>query len=291
MQANPPPQNRFQANYFSGHFGCGQRPISSPQNHASAVASAPLRTRLPVPSSRMRSMRRSGSAAPQSNWSPTVNAARYCGPIAQLAQPADGHLQRAGDRGRRELARCSPPARSAPRCTHWLASGEHRLDLGERHVARELDRQRLAVAAHRADAHADAVDRDRRLRRGRGSCCPRPAPSTPRGSGRCRGPCRSTASRLPASGTPKCSVGMRVGAQRTRPRAGRSREWPRPDRRAARPRRRAPRPSARAARACSARRRRRRPGRSSPSSTRPAPCLKRPCMPMSIRLTVQLPPM
>ena len=32
----------------------------------------------------MRSMRRKGSAAPQSSWSPTVKAEMYCGPICSF---------------------------------------------------------------------------------------------------------------------------------------------------------------------------------------------------------------
>jgi len=38
----------------------------------------------------MRSIRRSGSAAPHSNWSPTVNAARYSPPIGSLRRRPTG---------------------------------------------------------------------------------------------------------------------------------------------------------------------------------------------------------
>ena len=41
-------------------------------------------------SSKMRSMRRSGSAAPHSNWSPTVNAPMYPGPIPSLLMRPTG---------------------------------------------------------------------------------------------------------------------------------------------------------------------------------------------------------
>ena len=37
-------------------------------------------------------MRRTGSAAPHNNWSPTVNAARYSGPIANLRKRPTGTL-------------------------------------------------------------------------------------------------------------------------------------------------------------------------------------------------------
>ena len=53
--------------------------------------------------------------------------------------------------------------------TQSLSAAMMRLDVGQRHVLLQLDGQRLAVAAHRADAHAEAVDRDRRR-------VPKPAP-------------------------------------------------------------------------------------------------------------------
>jgi hypothetical protein len=77
----------------------------------------------------------------------------------ELAQPADRHFQRSGHGGRRQ-----PPdavGAGVGDDTHPLVAGsEHRLDLGERDVARELDGQRLAVAAHGANAHAQAIHRN-----------------------------------------------------------------------------------------------------------------------------------
>ena len=74
--------------------------------------------------------------------------------------------------GPREWSSCrSPPPASGPGwwprgCWHHLhpgvVGGDHRLDVGHRHVLLELEGQRLAVAAHRAHAHAEAVDRHRR---------------------------------------------------------------------------------------------------------------------------------
>ena len=109
-------------------------------------------------------MRRSGSAAPHRSWSPTVKAAEVlAAPCASLRRRPTGTSRRAGDGGRRQLARATRRGRSARPCTQWLRRGQHALDLVERHVARQLDGERLAVAAHRADAHADAVDRDRAI--------------------------------------------------------------------------------------------------------------------------------
>ena len=42
-----------------------------------------------------------------------------------------------------------------------VGRGEHPFDFGQRHVLGQLDRQGLAVAAHRADADADAIDGNR----------------------------------------------------------------------------------------------------------------------------------
>ena len=81
--------------------------------------------------------------------------------------------------------------------THSLSAAIRRLDVGQRHVLLELEGERLAVAAHRADAHAQAVDRHGGV--------PKPAPwprillvsALPFHSSRrcrCRGPCRSTGS-------------------------------------------------------------------------------------------------
>ena len=83
-------------------------------------------------------MRRIGSAAPHSNWSPTVNAVRYSRPIASLRTRPIGTFKRAADRrGRssrdRRLARRS--ARRAPsRCRRASsrsisASGRSRFNL------------------------------------------------------------------------------------------------------------------------------------------------------------------
>src|SRR5690606_37754739 len=49
-----------------------------------------LRCSAAQPSSRIRSMRRSGSAAPHSNWSPTVKADRYCEPMLSLRRRPTG---------------------------------------------------------------------------------------------------------------------------------------------------------------------------------------------------------
>ena len=105
-------------------------------------------------------MRRSGSAAPHSNWSPTVNADRYSPPIASLRKPPDRHRQRARDDRRRQITHrrfalvrhdLHPVIRRCQNAMHFI----------ERHVLRQLDGQRLRVAAHRADTHAQAVDRHR----------------------------------------------------------------------------------------------------------------------------------
>ena len=142
-------------------------------------------------------MRRSGSAAPHSSWSPHRERAEVFAAHRELAQAADREsracpVTAAGVRSRTLSSRVvgddAAPSRCAPASIRSIsASGTSRL---------QLDRQRLAVAAHRADAHAERVDRNRRLpgRRGRGSCSSRRRPSTPRGSCRCPGPCRSTGS-------------------------------------------------------------------------------------------------
>jgi integrase len=49
-----------------------------------------LKLELRQASSRMRSMRRSGSAAPHSNWSPQVKAPRYSGPMLSLRRRPTG---------------------------------------------------------------------------------------------------------------------------------------------------------------------------------------------------------
>ena len=156
-------------------------------------------------------MRRSGSAAPHSNWSPTVNADRYSPPIDELAQPSDRNVHAAGHRGRRQLAH-----RALALVRHdahpLVGRGDDAGDLVERHVLPQLDRQRLAVAAHRADAHAQAVDRRRRRCR---RLSPRPSillVSAPPFHSSSDMPLPMSLSiqgiRLPASGTPpKFSIG------------------------------------------------------------------------------------
>ena len=122
--------------------------------------------------------------------------------------------------------------------THVVVGRDHGLDVGQRHVALELDRQGLAVAAHRADAHAEA-DRPgsaprRRRCRGRGSCWSRRRPSTPRGWCRRRRSLSIHGIRLPPSGTPKLrGLGGRHRALPLDDAAGRSRGSPTSDRRAA----------------------------------------------------------
>ncbi|CAN0627157.1 protein of unknown function [Burkholderia multivorans] len=78
----------------------------------------------------------------------------------QLAQAADRHRQRARHLGRRQVAH-----RRFALVRHDLhpvvRRREDAVDLVERHVLLQLDRQRLRVAAHCADPHAQAVDRDR----------------------------------------------------------------------------------------------------------------------------------
>src|SRR5713226_5691103 len=76
------------------------------------------------------------------------------------AQTSDRHLQRAAHRRRSQLTQaCLALVRndSHPR----VRLGEHLLDFVDRQIAPEFDGERLAVAPHCADAHADSVDRDR----------------------------------------------------------------------------------------------------------------------------------
>ena len=154
--------------------------------------------------------------------------------------------------------------------TQSLPPASIALDLGERQVAPQLDRQRLAVAAHRADAHAERVDGNRALA-GR----PRPrillVSAPPFHSSRLMPLPRSLSIhgiRLPASGTPKCSVGKAVVAQDAGHFAVDVEDRRRRIVEQVFAPRGAPRPSAAAARACSARRRPTPPGRSCTSSTR-----------------------
>src|SRR6267154_2215567 len=78
----------------------------------------------------------------------------------KLAHTSDRHPGRAAYRRRGELAQtCLALVRndSHPR----VRLGEYLLDFVDRQIAPEFDGERLAVATHCADAHADAVDRDR----------------------------------------------------------------------------------------------------------------------------------
>src|SRR5215472_19101952 len=75
----------------------------------------------------------------------------------QLVQPADGDIERprngcgseAAQRGFFCIGNDSNP---------FVRVCEQLLDFGERHIAFQLDGQRLAMTAHGADADADAVD-------------------------------------------------------------------------------------------------------------------------------------
>src|SRR5467141_1211432 len=76
------------------------------------------------------------------------------------AQTSDRHLQRAAHRYRSQLAQaCLALVRnnSHPR----VRLGEHLLDFVHRQISPEFYGERLAVATHCADAHANAVDWDR----------------------------------------------------------------------------------------------------------------------------------
>lgn len=105
------------------------------------------------------SMRRTGSAAPHSSWSPTVNAERYWDPRLSLVQPTDGDLQGAGQAiGVRSVTVASLV--SGTTCTHSLSaamicstssSGTSRVSLRVR---------AWRVGAHGADPHAQRVERD-----------------------------------------------------------------------------------------------------------------------------------
>src|SRR6266508_1614220 len=78
----------------------------------------------------------------------------------QLPQPPHRHFHRAGDR-----RGCQPLdalfASVANHADPRVAGSEHALDFGERDIAPQLDRQRLAVAAHRSDADTDRLHDDR----------------------------------------------------------------------------------------------------------------------------------
>src|SRR2546428_11399823 len=78
----------------------------------------------------------------------------------KLAHTSDRHLQRAAHRCRSQLAQtCLALARnnSHPR----VRLGEYLLDFVHRQISPEFYGEGLAVATHCADAHANAVDRDR----------------------------------------------------------------------------------------------------------------------------------
>src|SRR5713101_6558411 len=80
----------------------------------------------------------------------------------KLAQTSDRHLKRAAHRYRSQLTQaCLALVRndSHPR----VRLGEYLLDFVHRQIPPEFYGERLAVATHCADAHADAVDRDRVL--------------------------------------------------------------------------------------------------------------------------------
>ena len=107
------------------------------------------------------SMRRSGSAAPQSNWSPTVNAPKYSGPIVKVCTRPMGTVSvpetAVGVRSRRVEAlsfgtQLHPFVAFAEIICSISASGTSFFSLMDK---------RLAVAAHGSDAHADSVHRHR----------------------------------------------------------------------------------------------------------------------------------
>src|SRR5438445_12194589 len=78
----------------------------------------------------------------------------------KLAHTSDRHLQRAAHRCRSQLAQtCLALVRnnSHPR----VRLSEYLLDFVHRQISPEFYGERLAVATHCADAHANAVDRDR----------------------------------------------------------------------------------------------------------------------------------
>ncbi len=216
-------------------------------------------------------MRRSGSAAPHSSWSPTVNAVRYCRPHGHLAQPADRHGQRAGDGRRRQLAHATPRAGSAPpspsRCAAasmpsisssgtsvvslmvsawlWQRIAPTRTQMPSIGIGRSLAAEDLVALGLRLPLLAALAVVEVLVDPGDQAAGQRHAEVLLRAARRCAA---------------------------SRPRCGRCRGSPTPDRRAGL----RPTPCSRAhllraVRACSARRRRRPPGRSSRSSTRPVP--------------------
>ena len=107
----------------------------------------------------MASMRRSGSAAPQSSWSPTVNARDVLRAHLQLADAAHRDVQGAGggDRGQRVDGGFLGVGHDLG---PLVVRGQQLLDLGHGQVLGELEGQRLGVRAHGADAHAQPVHDD-----------------------------------------------------------------------------------------------------------------------------------
>ena len=181
-------------------------------------------------------MRRSGSAAPHSSWSPTVNAARYSPPIGSLRSRPTGTVSvpvtAAGVSSRSErlafVGHDLHPRLAAANRPSISSSGT---------LLRQLDRQRLAVAAHRADAHAEAVDRNR-IRSASEDLVAFGLPFHSSRLCRCRGPCRSTAAGCRPAARPKCSRREIARCASRRDTCGRCRGSRTPDRRAAsRPRR------------------------------------------------------
>ncbi|CAI8951007.1 hypothetical protein EMIT0215P_60197 [Pseudomonas serboccidentalis] len=80
----------------------------------------------------------------------------------QLAQTTHRDIQGAGDLGRAQLLHADVAVvrhQFDPR----VVLTDQPFDVGDWHVFVQFDGQRLAVATHGADAHADAVDRDRAL--------------------------------------------------------------------------------------------------------------------------------
>src|SRR5205085_7184201 len=77
----------------------------------------------------------------------------------QLAEAADRNRQRPGDGRWRQLAQRGFLVVRHDR-RPLVRRCEQRLDLLQRYVAAKFDREPLAVAAHRADADAEAVDRN-----------------------------------------------------------------------------------------------------------------------------------
>ena len=106
--------------------------------HIQASAATAFRAEVLLAASTMRSMRRSGSAAPHSSWSPTVKAARYSPPIGSLRK--------------RPIGTVSVPVTAAGVSSRsvdfalvrnhlhpLVGAGEDALDLVQRDIARQLE--------------------------------------------------------------------------------------------------------------------------------------------------------